>query len=58
MATDAVQSAVADLRTLAEKLKSGERYFDVDALVDVVESNATGLIRLRAGTGQAQTNVE
>ena len=58
MATDAVQGAVADLLLLAEKLKSGKGFFDVDAMVDSVESTALGLSHLRAGAGQVQTNLE
>ena len=58
MATDAVQGAVSELRSLAEKLKSGERYFDVDGLVDAVDQSILGLSHLRAGAGQVQTNLE
>ena len=58
MATDAVRAAVVELRGLVEKLKSGERYFDQDGLIDVIEHSVIGLSHLRTGAGQVQTNLE
>ena len=58
MATDAVQGAVAELRGLVDKLKSGERYFDQDGLIDAIEHSVIGLSHLRSGAGQVQSNLE
>ena len=55
---DAVQAAVQELQGLVVKLKSSERFFDQDALIDVVEQTAIGLSHLRSGAGQVQTNLE
>ena len=58
MATDAVQAAVIQMRELVEKLKTSERFFDQDALIDSAEQTVIGLSHLRTGAGQVQTNLE
>ena len=55
---DAVQVAVAKLREFGEAMKSGDRLFDVDIMLDVIEQVSLGVSHLRSGAGSVQQNVE
>ena len=53
---DAVRASVSTLGVVGEALRKGDRLFDVDAMLDVIEQVSVGVSNLRSGAGSVAEN--